>query len=189
MVDYKTKIEDLLKEHMTEKGFKLWKGINTIIPDIWDKPTSSTGKHHKKMNGDVPTCAEHTYHLLYATSKVMRMFNYFSNTPDGDKMLLACALHDALKYGSLGTRKHTDNKHDKEAADMIASNKNTFLKVMNEDQFYTLEESVRFHSGQWSTDVPKNETFSFSNYNPETLFLHMLDMMSTADLIQTDERD
>jgi len=189
MVDYKQKIIELLEKNMTEKGFKLWKGINSILPDIWNKPTSSTGKHHKKQNGDVPSCAEHTYHLLYTTSKVMRLFGYNSKTTDGDKMLFACVLHDSLKYGELGTRKHTDNKHDKEAADMIASNKNTFLKVLTEDQFYTLEEAVRFHSGQWSTDVRKNSNFKFSEYNPETLFIHVLDMMSTADLIQTDVRE
>lgn len=189
MVDYKQKITELLEEHMTDKGFKLWKGINSIVPDIWDKPTSSTGKHHKKMNGDVPSCAEHTYHLLYTTSKIMRLFGYRSKTKDGDKMLFACALHDCLKYGNLGTRVHTDNKHDKEAADMVASNKSTFTKVLSEDQFFVLEEAIRFHSGQWSTDVERGKKFSFSDYNPETLFVHILDMMSTADLIQTDVRE
>ena len=52
-----------------------------------------------------------------------------------------------------------------------------------------MEEAIRFHSGQWSTDVPKNKPFSFKDYNPETLFIHILDMMSTADLIQTDVRE
>ena len=189
MIDYKKKIIKLLERHMTEKGFKLWKGINAILPDTWRKPTSSTGKHHKKMNGDVPTQAEHTYHLLYTTSKIMRLFGCNSKTTDGDKMLFACVLHDALKYGELGTRRHTDNKHDKEGADMVSSNKDIFLKILSEDQFYVLEEAIRFHSGQWSTDVPKGTKFTFSDYNPETLFIHILDMMSTADLIQTDERD
>jgi len=187
MIDYKQKIINLLEKHMTEKGFKLWKGINSILPDVWFKPTSSTGKHHKKHNGDVPSCAEHTYHLLFTTSKIMRLFGYNSKTTDGDKMLFACVLHDALKYGELGTRKHTDNHHDKEAADMISINKETFLKVLSKEQFYVLEEAVRFHSGQWSTDASKG--FSFSDYNPETLFIHTLDMMSTADLIQTDVRE
>lgn len=189
MIDYKQKIIDLLENHMTEKGFNLWKGINRILPDIWEKPTSSTGKHHKKMNGEVPSCAEHTYHLLYATSKVMRLFNYNNKTTDGDKMLFACVLHDSLKYGELGTRKHTDHKHDKEAADMVSVNKETFLKVLTKDQFYILEEAIRFHSGRWSTDVSKESEFDFKDYNPETLMIHLLDMMSTADLIMTDERN
>lgn len=189
MIEYKEKILKLLEEHMSETGFKLWKGITTIIPETWDKPTSSTGKFHKKMNGDVPSQGEHTYHLLYAATKIFRMFDIQSKTTDADKMLFAAGLHDSLKYGNLGTRKHTDRRHDKEAADMVSSNKNTFLKVLTEDQFYSMEEMVRFHSGRWSTDVPKDKKFNFNDYNPETMFIHLLDMMSTADLIQTDVRD
>lgn len=186
---YKDKISTLLKKNMTEKGFKLWKGINTILPDIWEKPTSSTGKYHKKKNGDVPSQAEHVYHMLYACSKIMRLFNIETKTTDADTLLLAVALHDSLKYGNLGTRKHTDYTHDKQAADMIAQNKGTFTKLLTEDQFFILEEAVRFHSGQWSTDVRNKEGFDFRDLNPTTLFVHILDMMSTADLIQTDVRE
>jgi len=186
---YKGKIIELLEKNMTEKGFKLWQGISALLPDIWDKPTSSTGKYHKKLNGDIPNLAEHVYQMLFATVKLFRMFDINKRTPDADKMLFAISLHDSLKYGNLGTRKHTDKTHDKCGADVIASNKNTFLKIMSEEQFYVLEEAIRFHSGRWSTDVPKNKDFSFKDYNPETLFAHMLDMMSTADLIQTNVRE
>lgn len=186
---FKTRIVQLLEKNMTESGFKLWQGIDKILPDIWEKPTSSTGKYHKKMNGKVPSNAEHVYHMLYSACKLIRMFGIQKKTSDADKLLFAVVLHDSLKYGQMGNRKHTDAAHDKAAADMISSNKNTFLKVLTEDQFYTLESSVRFHSGQWSTDVLKNKSFSFEDYKPEVLFLHMLDMMSTNDLIQTDVRD
>lgn len=188
-MDYKAKIFEILKSNMTEKGLLLFRGITQILPDTWNRPTSSTGKYHKKQNGNVPTQAEHTYHMLYSAVKVFRMFNIKSNTSDADKMLLGIALHDTLKYGQLGTRKHTDGQHDKNAADIIAQNKNTFLKILTEEQFFVLEEMIRFHSGQWSTDVNKSQKFSFKDYNPETMFIHTLDMMSTADLIQTDVRD
>jgi hypothetical protein len=104
---------------------------------------------------------------------------------------MAVALHDCLKYGTMGTRKHTDTEHDKQAADMIASNADTFQKLLNEEQLYTLEEAVRFHSGMWSTDIPKNEKFDWSEskLRKETFFIHVLDMLSTADLIQTDVRE
>lgn len=188
-MNFKEKVEHLLKENMTEKGFVLWSAINKRLPDIWNNPTSSTGKYHKKLNGKVADQAEHVYHMLYSTKKILRMFNIELNTTDGDKVLMAIALHDSLKYGQLGTRKHTDNRHDKSAADMISENKDTFLKLLTEEQFYTMEEAVRFHSGQWSSDAKHEKEFSFKNYNPETLFVHMLDMMSTNDLIQTDVRD
>jgi hypothetical protein len=186
---YKERIVDLLEKNMTEKGFKLWKGIDSRLPNIWDKPTSSTGKWHKKLNGDVPDIAEHVYHMLYAGVKLLRMFDYKPKTSDTDKLLFAIALHDSLKYGVFGSRKHTDYAHDKEAADMVASNESTFKKLLNEDQFRILEEAIRFHSGRWSTDVPKNKEFDWNDYQPETFFVHILDMLNTADLIQTDVRE
>ena len=132
--------------------------------------------------------AEHVYHMLYSTVKLFRMFNIETKTTEADKMLFAVVLHDSLKYGPMGTRKHTDYVHDKNAADMVSQNKETFQKILTEEQFFTMEEAIRFHSGQWSTDAKKTD-FTFKNYNPETLFVHILDMMSTADLIQTDMRD
>ena len=189
-MNYKEKVVEILEKNMSERGFKLWKGIDSIIPDIWSKPTSSTGKYHKKMNGEIPDVAEHVYQMLYAAVKVLKMFDAAPKTTEADKILLAVALHDSLKYGNMGNRKHTDYAHDKLAGDMIASNKDTFLKMFTEDQVHTLEEAVRFHSGRWSTDIPKNENFEWSksNLKMETFFVHVLDMFSTADLIQTDVR-
>lgn len=188
-MNFKEKLFNTLNENMTVNGFKLFKEICKIIPDVWDKPTSSTGKHHKKKNGHIPTNAEHTYHLVYAVTKISSLFNVYMLSSDGDKLLFSAALHDSLKYGTLGTLKHTDRKHDKNAADMVSQNKKTFEKIMSEEQFFVLEEAIRFHSGRWSSDVPKNKKFDFKDYNPETLFLHILDMLSTNDLIQTDVRD
>ena len=127
--------------------------------------------------------------MLYAASKVLRLFNIKIKTPDIDKILLAITLHDSMKYGMLGTRKHTDGQHDKNAADMIASNEKTFKKIFNNDQFFILETAVRFHSGLWSTDVPKNEKFDWSQYPKEAMFVHILDMLSTADCLITDVRE
>jgi hypothetical protein len=188
-MNFKEKVEEILEKNMTERGFKLWQGINKRMPDTWDRPTSSTGKYHKTLNGTIPVQAEHVYHMLYSTVKLFRMFDVKEKTTDADKLLFAIALHDSLKYGNLGTRKHTDGHHDKNAADLVCSNKETFLKLFNEDQFNIIEEAIRFHSGRWSTDVSKNKAFTFKDYNPETFFIHILDMMSTADLIQTDVRE
>lgn len=184
---YFEKITNLLEDNMTEKGYKLWQGINSILPNIWNKPVSSTMKYHKKLNGEVPDIAEHVYHMLYATVKIFRLFNIESKTVEADTMLLSIALHDSLKYGQFGSRKYCDNSHDKTAADMVSSNKDTFTKLISEEQFFQLEEAIRFHQGRWSTDLSlRNEEFSFKNYNPETLFIHILDMLSANDCLKTD---
>ena len=120
---FKEKIIELLKNNMTESCFKLWQGINQMLPDIWELPTSSTGRWHKKMNGDIPTQSEHVYNMLYAATKLFSMFDIQTKTRDSDTILLAIVLHDCLKYGKMGNRKHTDSQHDKEAADLVCQNK------------------------------------------------------------------
>lgn len=186
-MSYLEKIKQLLEDNMTEKGYRLWDGINKIVPDIWRKLTSSTGKYHRKLNGDgPPNIDEHVYQMLFSTTKIMRMLGIEKKTSHGDTILFAVALHDSLKYGFLGNRKYVDNSHDKLSADMISENKETFLKVISEEEFYILEEAIRFHSGQWSTDAKRIKNFSFKDYNPETMFVHMLDMLSSEDCLKTD---
>lgn len=190
-MNYKEKVIEILEKNMSENGFKLWLGIEEIMIDVWNHPTSSTGKYHKKHNGTVPNIAEHVYEMLYAAVKIYKLFNIKSKSTDADKILLAIAMHDSLKYGNLGTRKHTDSTHDKLAADMISSNKKTFKKLLTEEQFYTLEETVRFHSGMWSTDIQQGQKFNWnkSELKFETFFIHCLDMLSTADCLITDVRE
>jgi len=188
-MNYILKITELLEKNLSERAFKLWNGIQGRLPNIFEQPTSSTGKYHKKLNGEVPTQGEHVYHMLYSASKVMSMFGVNLKSTRSDSMLLAIALHDSVKYGLNGFRKFTDNTHDKNMGDIIQQNKETFLKLFSEEEFNVMEEAVRFHSGRWSTDVPKNKPFTFKDYNPETMFVHMLDMFSTHDLIQTDVRE
>jgi len=185
-MDYHRKIIDLLEENLTEASFKLWRGIDKLIPNCWDKPTSTTGKYHKKANGDVQKQGEHIYEMLYATSKIIKLFGHEVPSAETDKIFLAVAMHDTMKFGQFGTRKHTDNRHDKLGADMVASNKRTFNKIFTDEQFFVLEESMRFHSGRWSTDA-KWSDFNWKDYNPETLFIHILDMLSTQDLLKSEE--
>ncbi len=185
-MNYKNKILELLESNLTERGLKLWKGIDSILPDIWDRPTSSTGKYHQKSDGRVPDVAEHTYEMLYGATKLLRMFNFEPKTSNTDMLLTALVLHDSLKYGKFGSRKHTDYEHDKNAADMVKSNKETFRKLLEEDQFCAMEEAIRFHSGRWSTDVRNQSVFDWNDYQPATFFAHILDMLSTADCLKTD---
>ncbi|MHA1815922.1 MAG: hypothetical protein ACTSX1_07955 [Candidatus Heimdallarchaeaceae archaeon] len=185
-MNYHQKIIELLEDNLTEKAFKLWQGIDKMIPNCWDKLTSTTQKYHKKSNGEIATQGEHVYEMLYASVKVFSLFSVEPKTSDLDKILLSVALHDTMKYGKFGTRKHTDNHHDKLGADMVASNKDTFTKILTDEQFYVLEEAMRFHSGRWSTDSPKHKDFNWKDYNPETLFIHILDMLSSRNLLRTD---
>ena len=186
---YLEKINKLAEENMTEKGFKLWNALRERIPNIWERTTSSTGKYHKRADGSIPTIAEHTYEMLRAAIKIMSAFKVTSKTSSCDNLVFAIVLHDAFKYGrgeEALTRKYTNNKHDQSSADVIKKNKEIFLKVVNEKQFECLEEAVRYHSGIWSTDLKGKNDTDFFNMNVLTHLLHILDMLSTKDMLKTD---
>lgn len=188
MVKYQEKINELLEKNMTEKGYKLWLGINTMVVDIWNRPSSSSGKYHKRADGRVHDIAEHTYEMLYAGVKIMRMFDTKPNTSKGDALMLSIAMHDMLKYGEHGERKHTTGKHDQMIGDLISGNFETLRKVIDDKDIITMAEAARFHSGRWSTDVKDRNRFNFNQFFPETQFVHMLDMLSTSDCLKLPEK-
>ncbi len=184
MTDYKVKLHELIELNMTEKGFKLWLGIDSMIPDIWSRPSSSTGKYHQKENGMVPDIAEHTYEMLNAGIKIMRMIDIEKKTSKCDALIFSIGLHDRLKYGEKGDKKHTTKTHDRDIADLLEANFHTFQKIMSNEDIVMMVESCRFHSGQWSTNVSNKNNFKFTNFLPETQFVHMLDMLSTANCLK-----
>jgi len=186
---YKTAIKELLEKNLTERAFALWNQLNSLFPNIWDFPTSSTGKYHQKKDGRVPSCAEHVYEMLYAASKMLRAFNIKDKTADCDMVLLAVVWHDAFKYGKNGSAKHTIPKHDKIMGDVIAENESTLKEIFTDDQVKTLELMVRFHSGQWSTDNHKKNEIDFTEFPQYILFIHILDMLSTANCLKTNMDD
>ena len=188
-MNYLEKIDKILKENMTENLFCLWEHMKKSLPNIWNRPTSSSGKYHHKENRRVPTCAEHTYEMLHAFIKIMPAFSE-PKTIKTDCILLSIALHDSCKYGVKKEvaehARHTNKYHPRWVADLFVKNRNIFLKVMDENNFSMIEESVRYHSGRWSPDIKKGMEFSFENFKPETQLLHTLDMLSTYDVLKTD---
>jgi len=179
---YIEKIDQILKKHLTENSFELWIAIRENISNkCWNKPTSSSGKYHKKedQGGRVPSVSEHTFEMMYAADKIIPMFEGNLNK---DIVFLSLALHDAYKYGLVKTCMSTEAKHDKIIADIIKNNQKTFSQALNERDTSILEEAVRRHMGKWGTDAPKD--FSYEKYSPLVLFLSTLDMMSSKNLIK-----
>ncbi len=183
-MSFKKRIEEILKKNLTEKCFELWKVLDSKIPNIWEKKTSSTGKYHKKGN-IVPTCAEHVFDMIYVADKLISMWNIKPKTSEADKLFLSIVLHDSFKYGLKGTNPYTHIQHDKLAADAFIKNKNSFLSILNEQQFDGFIDSIRYHAGKWSTDA--NKDFNFKDVDPIVQFIHTLDMLSTKDLIKVKE--
>jgi len=176
-------IRNLAKTSLTEGGYNLLELLLSKIPDIWDKPTSSTGKYHKRKDGTVPSVGEHTFEMFEAAVKTIRLFGNQIPSKDNDAILLGIILHDSYKYGEKGTDFHTSRGHEKIAADKFEKNSKIFLSHFSEEQLETLLLCVRFHSGIWSPDA-KKEKLGVQDFNAEVLFVHFLDMLSTASYLK-----
>ena len=180
---FEEKIRELMENMMSERGFKLWTGINDMLPNIWIKPTSSTGKYHQKADGRVPDVGEHTFEMLNAAAKIMSMFGCNPKTNEADIIMMSVALHDGLKYGQDGLKDHTIKEHDSMIADVVNENRLALLKLYSDDQINDLVDALRFHSGRWSNEADINN-FSFSDRTPLAMFTHILDMLSTKDCLK-----
>ncbi len=146
-----------------------------------DKKSSSTGKYHQRENGEVDTIAEHTYEMIYIATKVFPMFGkdktkgLNENSIGLNTLLLSIYFHDLFKYGLDETSMHTLKNHDELAGQFILKNKSIFENHTIFDKFY---DSVRFHSGRWSTNF-NNDLFTQLPF-----FVHITDMLSTNNCIK-----
>ncbi len=183
-MNYTEAIIDLAKESMTPKGFELLMFIEGKMVDIWDRPTSSSGKYHKKEDGSIPSNAHHVFEMLFSASKIIRMFGGELVSTQNDIYFMSVVLHDCMKYGKKGNTPHTYNYHDRGMADLLEKNRNALLKHFSEAEMEMMIIGVRYHSGQWSKSIPKGEIFRFDDYPPIVLFIHTLDMLSTADCLK-----
>jgi hypothetical protein len=177
------KMVKLLEKALTPEAFALFLVLEKKIPEVWDKYSSSSMKYHKRADGSVPTLGEHTYEMVYAAVKVIRLFPGKTVSRLNDARILAIVLHDRVKYGIKGNLPHTVSNHDKLMADIIHKQRPFFQKIFTVEEIALMEEMIRYHSGQWSTDA-KNKPFDWASLKPEILFIHLFDMLSTADCLK-----
>jgi hypothetical protein len=177
-------IDLLAQQHLTPNGYKLFLVVNSKLPDIWNRYSSSTMKYHKRADGSVPTIVEHTYEMVNSAIKILPMFGTPLKSTKNDAILFSIIFHDSLKYGKTGKNPHTTRNHDQEMANLFVKNKKLFLYHFSEEEFTLMETCIRFHSGRWSPDAKKIVNFSFENLPPEVMFVHMFDMLSTKDCLQ-----
>jgi len=181
------KIDELLKDNMTDISFRMWNALKEKIPDIRYRPASSTGKYHRR-NGSVLTIYDHTYEMLVSCIKLLSIFDVTPKTKKADILLLSVLLHDAFKYGISNpfSSQYTYNAHDRLAANIVNDNKAVFMRVFSEEEVNLLEQCLRYHSGRWSSDSSKD--FDFDKLPKEVLFIHTLDMMSANNLLAIGEQ-
>jgi len=146
-MDYLQLMNELLEKNMSELAYTSWLKLLKKIKPVWHRPTSSSGKYHNKEGGRVPTIAEHTYEMLYACTKVSRLFGIESKSVDSDLLLLAISLHDAFKYGeSPELHKYTDSRHDSVAASKIDKYRDAFSSLFTSLKKQKSPATVKVHN-------------------------------------------
>ena len=181
------KIDELLEINLTDISFRMWNALKEKIPDIRHRPSSSTGKYHRR-NGSVLTIYDHTYEMLVCCTRLFSIFHITPKTKKADILLFSILLHDAFKYGINNpfSAQYTYNAHDRLAANIVNENKAVFMRVFSEEEVNLLETCLRYHSGRWSADAGSN--FTFSTMPAEVFFIHLLDMLSTNNLLDIGEQ-
>ena len=172
----KHKIDGFLNQNLTPEGYLLWLSIK--LPYCFDRPTSSSGKYHKRANGLVATNGEHVLSMLRNAKKIESCTGFAKCTTDMDIFYLAIVLHDALKYGYMGVRTKTWGLHDKAMADMILDHEDYFKTVYSDEQIQMLVDCVRYHNGIWSTDL-RDSVLGLTNVPSLAQLIHFIDMSDT----------
>ena len=185
-MDYFGLINSVLQKELTPDSYVLWEAMTAAIDPVWDRKSSSSGKYHKRADGTVPSIAEHTAEMLIAAVKTVRLFPKCNKKGAAkDAILLGVAFHDAIKYGVEPSKSHhTVSNHDKLARDFVADIRDIVEECLGAYNTCVLEECLNYHSGQWSTALQ-----DFDQLPKESLYVHFLDMLSTADLLNISNRD
>lgn len=195
----------LCKQNMTEEGFDILCEIEDQITPVWDRPSSSTGKYHKRSDGSVSTIGHHTYEMMYAGMKTMRQLEIEKNTIRCDVLCIAIHAHDMNKYGIVpglhtATNRSKDGNHSKQAVAVLQSNSRlrdylfhsiaTWPPAVEESLWFSLLRAVGFHNGIWEKEIMDGELEHMSNLNhPLVVFVHTLDMLSAAGVLRSDLGD
>lgn len=133
---------------VVDKDLREWcKSILVEAPTyFWSAPASITGKYHAPDDNEVGGLVHHTKKVVYFGNELCRSFDIEESR---SRVIVACLLHDIVKYGSENERS-TDSTpyhyHPQLAAKFIISKTPTLTESQKE-----IARMVECHSGIWSS--------------------------------------
>lgn len=165
----------------SKSGLEDWTGeVLATLPDyFWEKPASSTGKHHNLVQNGPHGNIVHTKMNVHAANdlfSINRWGNKF-DTLKRDMIRTALILHDGLKYGDDATG-FVVHEHPVLMAQYI----------MNDRWKGTIPDSVRSeiagmvaaHSGQWTKSKHSGVILPLPA-SEEEFFVHLCDYIGSRD--------
>lgn len=146
------------------------------VPDyFWTDGASSSGKYHPKMSQGVGGLVRHTKAVVMFAEELLRMSSYaYMKEEYKDFVIVACIIHDTVKYGLDGFDKAEYKNHARNAA--TAFRDYCLVTGYGEPHFLLLN-AVCAHMGQWSTE---KEDRPFTNVDR---CVHMADYMASRPFI------
>ena len=146
------------------------------VPDyFWTDGASSSGKYHPKMSQGIGGLVRHTKAVVMFAEELLRMSSYaYMKEEYKDFVIVACIIHDTVKYGLDGFDKAEYKNHARNAA--TAFRDYCLVTGYGEPHFLLLQ-SVCSHMGQWSTE---KEDRPFTNVDR---CVHMADYMASRPFI------
>ena len=130
--------------------------LSNCVPSyFWEIGASSSGKYHPPFSQGKGGLVRHTKAVVYFCDELMRMSQWaYMTDRRKDYAIMACILHDTVKYGFGDTiNKDEYRNHARNAADNIES---AWKDYFNEPAPYELIQAVASHMGKWTTSKYSN---------------------------------
>ena len=150
--------------------------FNERVPlHFWTDSASSSGKFHPQLSQGEGGLVRHTKAVVMFAEELLRMSTYaYMKDEYKDYVIVACLVHDTMKYGLHEYDKKEYRNHAKNASIAFAEWCRTACDF--EPSEYLLG-AIASHMGQWSTN---KEDRPFTNIDR---CVHMADYMASRPFI------
>lgn len=151
--------------------------LSNCVPNyFWEIGASASGKYHPPFSQGEGGLVRHTKAVVYFCDELMRMSQWaYMTDRRKDYAIMACILHDTVKYGFLDTvDKNEYRNHAKNAASNIEA---VWEDYFNTPAPYELIQAVASHMGQWSTERDDRP------FTPVDRLVHMADYIASRRMI------
>lgn len=149
---------------------------NRVPSYFWEIGASASGKYHPPFSQGNGGLVRHTKAVVYFCDELMRMSQWaYMTDRRKDYAIIACILHDTVKYGFDDTiNKDEYRNHARNAADNIET---AWKDYFNTPAPYELIQAVASHMGQWSTERDDRP------FTPVDRLVHMSDYIASRPMI------
>ena len=153
--------------------------LEDYVPNyFWEIGASSSGKFHPAFSQGVGGLVRHTKAVVMFAEELLRMSSYaYMKDEFKDYVILACIVHDTVKYGMAEFDKAEYKNHAANAATLVDLAWGEYFDMVPAHPSEFILSAIRSHMGQWTTE---KEDRPFTNIDR---CVHMADYMASRSFI------